>query len=314
MDSQEKTLTEEVKTLNERAARLAQEAEKAAQEAKIAAQQAANAAQNTAKNSENPLIPEAEYASEQGHHISGGVAYDSRAEVKPVGTIEEDLADLVQLLNRIIKHLNNVSLSSSERARLLGSGVRRLGFIEKVTDTAQENPQFIPAFFDLAEMQRMARLIEILRTIRTTSQTIDRVANDALLVTGHDSFQLALMYYNTVKEMARRNIIGAQEIFKMLELFFRRGRVTDVEEATPFTKKKTIREAKKLLEGKADGEMVIEGHKKHLTGGSHSVVEDINKPEVAFKETIEGHICQECNTHNPENAKFCINCGKEIRR
>ena len=252
----------------------------------------------------------ADHATNMAHEH--GVADDyvaSGNHTIPAEKLDEVTYALEYALEKIKAVTPNIALSAADRQRLNGSGVRRLGFIEKVHDTAQMRPEFDPAFFSLAALQQWSLEIEYLRNIRSLALAVDRIANDALLVAGDEAFRLALMYYNSVRDAARRRVPGAEELFRILELFFRRGRQADSEP----TETETLRDAKALLHGKKDGKIIIEGHAKHTTAAEHTVVDDTHKPQNDnFKEVIHGTICTECHANNPENAKFCVNCGKEI--
>jgi hypothetical protein len=56
-------------------------------------------------------------------------------------TLKSDLDDAIAALQ---EHSPESALTDSERRRLLGSGVRRYGFIDKVSDFAVANPNFVP--------------------------------------------------------------------------------------------------------------------------------------------------------------------------
>ena len=203
-------------------------------------------------------------------------------------------------------------MTDAQRQRLLGSGIRRWGFIVKTFEIAGENGEFIPRFMDFEQLRGLVYEISETRNIVISLEQLARIYNDILLVAGNDAYRLALMYYRSVQDAARRGVPGAQAIFRRLEAFFRRGRTTDVAEELPPTKKEALRKAKKLLEGKSDGSIVIEGHARHATAAEHTVIDNTYKPHGTFKETIEGTICSACNTHNAATAKFCNNCGAKL--
>jgi hypothetical protein len=205
-------------------------------------------------------------------------------------------------------------MTDAQRQRLLGSGIRRLGFIVKTAEIAADNPQFIPGYMDLRKLEDLIKEITETRNIVICLEQLQRIYNDILLIAGNDAYRISLMYYNAIQDAAKRGIPGAKAILRRLEPFFRRGRQTDFEEITPLTNKETLRETKKILTGKADGRMIIEGHGKHATAAEHTVVEDIHRPEGKFKETAEGVFCSNCHTHNAVNAKFCNECGAELKR
>jgi hypothetical protein len=94
---------------------------------------------------------------------------------------------------------------------------------------------------------------------------------------------MALAYYNTVREASRRRQPGAQAIFRLLQAFFRRGRLTSEEP----TESKVERDVKALLHGKKDGEIIIKNERPHLVGGKREVIDEAHSGKRALKEVIE---------------------------
>jgi len=173
-------------------------------------------------------------------------------------------------------------LTTAERRRLQGSGVRRYGFIDKVSDVADVNPEFAPPFYDGTVLKTKIREIEILRNISAALEQMLRINNDVLLQVSDEAFQMALAYYNTVREAARRRQPGAQAVFNVLRLFFNRPRHTGDEP----TEHEVERDVKALLHGKKDGEIVIKNERPHLVGGVHEVIDETHRDRVAVKETV----------------------------
>jgi len=178
------------------------------------------------------------------------------------------------------------ALSTGDRMRKLGSGVRRYGFIDKVSDVAEKFPHFAPGTFDSGDLKALVRQIETLRNMVGTANAISRSLNDLLLITGDAAFQESLLYYTAVREQSRRRIPGAETVFRMLDLFFRRGKRKDSEP----TEAEVERDFNALLHGHKDGKIVIEHEKPHKVGGKHIVVDETHKPKGAFKETEKGEI------------------------
>ena len=176
------------------------------------------------------------------------------------------------------------ALTHAERRRLQGSGIRRYGFIDKVSDVAEANPEFAPAFFNSGDLKERLREIEILRNISTALAQMLRITDDVLLQVSDDAFQMALGYYNTVREAARRRQPGAQAIFNILRPFFNRPRRAGDEP----TEQEVERDLKALIHGKKDGEIIIRNERPHLTGGVHEVIDEVHSGRVAVKETVEG--------------------------
>ena len=261
MNEQHPTAAEQVAKARERAARLADEAAKAADEAAKLAEEHGIA--------EEPLP--------RANHVRAMIDHQA------LETVNRELEDSLRI---ITENTSDLALTGADRQRLNGSGVRRLGFIEKILDTATMRPEFIPPFFNLQALTDLAWIIEILRNIRGLALAIDRITNDALLVAGDESYRQALMYYNSVRDAARRRVPGAEELFRILELFFRRGHRTDIEP----TETEVLRDAKALLHDHKDGKIVIENRQAHMEGGKHVVVDETHKPEGHFKATEEGEI------------------------
>ena len=173
-----------------------------------------------------------------------------------------------------------------DRRRRLGSGIRRYGFIDKTSDLAAQNPAFSPAMFSSAELKKFVRELEAVRGFLNISQQLSRVANDCLLLLGDQSFSMALLYYNSVKELAHRNVAGAEAVYRALEPFFKHGRRPGEEPTEP----EVETDVRALLHGKKEGKIVIENEKPHMVGGKHVVVDETHKEHAAWKETEEGEI------------------------
>ena len=154
--------------------------------------------------------------------------------------------------------------------------VRRYGFLDKVSDIAEGNPEFVPPFMNTAELKKLIRQIELLRNISANLEQLLRMTNDELLLTGDEAFRIALMYYNSVRDAARRHVQGAESLFNILRLFFNRRRTTSNEP----TEKELERDEKALLHGKKDGEIVIKNENPHTTGGVHEVIDDVHKSQT----------------------------------
>jgi hypothetical protein len=204
----------------------------------------------------------------------------------PPSELTDILGELDALRDRFIEISPNTALSDKDRQRLLGSGVRRYGFIDKVSDIASENGAFIPPYLDLTELKKLIRQIEDLRNISALLQQMLRINTDNLLLTGDEAYRLALMYYNSVKDAYKRRVPGAEALFKILELYFKRSRNASEEPTEP----ELERDVKALLHGKKEGRIVIENERPAAQGGKHFVSDDVHSGHAAFKETVGAEI------------------------
>jgi len=201
----------------------------------------------------------------------------------------DDLLTIKEALQGLLDQVENAmdfNLSSVERLRKRGSGIKRYGFIDKTSDIAIDNTQFAPRMFDADELKNIVRKIEELRNVLLDANQFARAINDLLLIAGDEAYKLALLYYGSLREQARRGVQGAQQTFRILQPFFRTGRRPGEEP----TEHEVERDLKALLHGKKDGKIVIENERPHLVGGKHVVVDETHKERAAFKETESGEI------------------------
>ena len=95
------------------------------------------------------------------------------------------------------------------------------------------------------------------------------------------------MYYNSVRELARRRVPGAESVFQTLQQFFHRPCRT-ADEPTEMQVERDVWGA--LLHNRKAGKVLEENEPTHETGGKHVVVDETNKASEHFKETVEGEI------------------------
>jgi len=197
----------------------------------------------------------------------------------PLSELQQLKIDIQEAIVELDAFLPSVAMSDAERQRLLGSGVRRYGFIDKVSDFASANPGFIPPFMDVNTLKDLIRQIELLRDISIYLQQLLRTTRDNLLLTGDEAFRLALMYYNTVRDASRRRVPDAEVIFKALQLFFRRSRRPGDEP----TETGVERDLRAVLQGRKDGKILVESERPVTTGGKRVLVDETHRNREGVK-------------------------------
>ena len=200
---------------------------------------------------------------------------DSRVEPRlpNLGELEDIQGDIEPAIQGVIADVEH-ALSKIERMRKLGAGIRRYGFIDKVSDVASDNLQYAPRVFDAEALKDDLRYIEQLRNLILLVNKFSRALNDILLIRGDDALAKALLYYNSVRELSRRRVPGAETVFRVLQPFFRQPRRPSEKPTEP----EVERDVRALLHGKKDGKIVIENERPHLVGGKHVVVDEMGKP------------------------------------
>ena len=73
------------------------------------------------------------------------------------------LEDVQSLMNDFLAVSEN-NLTATQRRRKFGAGIRNYGFIEKVADLANANPQFA-TFFDVADLQNAIKNVDMCRDV-----------------------------------------------------------------------------------------------------------------------------------------------------
>jgi len=218
--------------------------------------------------------------------------------VMPEASLSETVTELqrcldeLQILNRQFFPLlllpDDEVLSSAERMRLQGSGVRRYGYVDKLSDIAAEYPQFWPAFVGgdddagggSEQLKTLIREIEVLRNLVIALRNGAQKAEDMLLLVGNDAFRLANFYYRNVRDAARSKLPEAQQVFAMLKQFWNKRRrikavPTHSNAGRSPTERQVQRDANALIHGTADGSLYLENESDHFVEGEKTVIDNV---------------------------------------
>jgi hypothetical protein len=177
------------------------------------------------------------------------------------------------------------SLTDAQRKRKVGAGNRNYGFIDKASDLAESNPEYVQ-FFRITDLKNCIRNVEMCRNLAELLLGFWRAATNTQLIYSDDAYSMARLFYNNVKEMGRRGDPMAQELYRTLKTYFKKSKP---EKDEP-TNKEILRGVKALERGTKDGKIVIENIKPHMTGGVHKVVDETFKGKTEFKESGEANI------------------------
>ena len=102
------------------------------------------------------------------------------------------------------------SLTSTDRRRLVGVGVRNNGFIDKAFDIALENPQFMPPHFNVQTLTTNMRNLEDLRQLLWSLQQFTQAVSNALLVHSDSAYRDALRIYRSLQEQTTNRVDGVR--------------------------------------------------------------------------------------------------------
>jgi hypothetical protein len=172
----------------------------------------------------------------------------------------------------VSKQIAKATLTGKERMRLIGTGVRNYGFIDKAIDIARDNPEFVPPFLPVDAMLQEKEDFEEVRQLVFVLEEFLQAANSEVLVRGNKLFHDALRVYGSLQEMTKSCVPGAAPLFESLKSFFhKRRKQTDGKPTT----KKLERDFHSLLRGTRDGEIVVKNESPHLEGGKRVVVDEV---------------------------------------
>ena len=187
---------------------------------------------------------------------------------------------LFENFSKLLPQLETTVLTPAKRRRLNGSGVRRLGFINTVSNVSEAYPQFWLASvrgtdgthsdaFDFQErMKERLREMEVLRGLRIWSNYVDRVTGDLLLLAGDDAFRMANVYYSSVRVAAQGNLPEAIQVFEMIESFWQRP----PRQGDEPTQKEMERDVRGLLRGTKEGTIVIRNESDNVVKGKRTFI------------------------------------------
>jgi hypothetical protein len=145
------------------------------------------------------------------------------------------LGELVEVIEYAINFFKPYSdtFTPKDRSRLIGGGIKNLGFIETAYGSAVANPQFVPPFLNINDYGNQFADFTRKRTIYLLLQQFLQQVSDAMLFASDTAYHNSLEYYNSVKEAARQRISGAEAEYKLISPYFKRGKLTPVPPPPP---------------------------------------------------------------------------------
>lgn len=134
----------------------------------------------------------------------------------------DDLKKVLDLLKQAEDILKPylIALTPEERKKLPKMGDKTIPFVEKVTEYAKSNPEFVPSYMNVQNLEIDFQAVsDLTLMIRPTDQLASSL-NDTTLLAGSEAYSSALVYYNAVKQAARNNVPNAKTIFDDLKKRF----------------------------------------------------------------------------------------------
>jgi hypothetical protein len=115
-------------------------------------------------------------------------------------------------------------LTPAQRHELPKMGNKTLSFVEKSYDFAKQNPNLCPPFLDMCAFNADFDDAHNLFTLNNSTLQLHEFIDDTAMLAGSESYEAALVFYNSVKMAARQDIPGAKAIYEELKKRFVRSR------------------------------------------------------------------------------------------
>jgi hypothetical protein len=194
----------------------------------------------------------------------------------------QEITDLIHCAEACFAPFAN-TFTPKDRTRLVGGGIKNLGFIETAYESASANPQFVPPYLNMSDYIDAIQDFTNKRTLLLLIQQFAQQVSDSMLLASDAAYRDALEYYNSIKEASRQRVPGAEAEYKLLSKYFKKSKPS---KDTP-TEAQIERDVRSLLHGTKEGRIVVENENPDLSGGKRRLVDETHSEHAAVKTVTE---------------------------
>lgn len=137
----------------------------------------------------------------------------------------KQINEAFKLIADILKKYT-IALSPEERRKKAKMGNKTIGFVEKIMEYTISNPEFIPTYLKVEELNIDFAAANVMTNMFRTSSQVANELNDTILLCGSEAYTASLMYYNSVKQASKDNATGAKTIYEDLKKQFEKIKST----------------------------------------------------------------------------------------
>lgn len=132
--------------------------------------------------------------------------------------LEENSKDLIftklRELNEILAF--TIDLSNEDKHGLVLMGDKSIAFVDKALEMARLNKELVPAYLDIAEVEKDFKLANDLAAIMFEVESLHEKIRNTYLAAGSDAFYGALSFYDGLKAANKAGIPGLNSMLEEL--------------------------------------------------------------------------------------------------
>lgn len=135
-------------------------------------------------------------------------------------SVSEDVLKKLEEIKKIMEPYM-VSMTKEERGSLPKMKDKSIAFVSKALSYSQTNPKYVPNdLMNVSDMARDFSLNQSLQPIVALVQQLDESLMDTSMLSGHEAYAEALLYYKSVKMYAQAGDSAAKVIYDDLSVRF----------------------------------------------------------------------------------------------
>lgn len=133
-----------------------------------------------------------------------------------------DKTNVTQAIQTITETLQPllIALDAADKNALAKMKDKSVPFVEKVVQYAKSNPEFVPPFLNVPEMETDYKAFTELNALIRPLTQIFKNLDDTATLCGSEAYIAALAYYNSIKQAAKMNVPNAKAIYDDLSVRF----------------------------------------------------------------------------------------------
>lgn len=130
-----------------------------------------------------------------------------------------NVAQAIQTITETLQPLL-IALDAADKNALAKMKDKSVPFVEKIIQYAKSNPEFIPPFLNVTEMETDYKAFTELNALIRPLTQIFKNMDDTATLCGSEAYIAALAYYNSIKQAAKMNVPNAKTIYDDLSIRF----------------------------------------------------------------------------------------------